>query len=114
LVEKQQFGRHGIMEMRKRYAPGSRKGVGGRPKKCGEVTKQVRVPVSIADNIEEIHTFLIDLEKELQFWESEISTRDIAKNPRYSKARELSQRLRGLLEGTGINTRAMGDSDATE
>ncbi|BAY11549.1 hypothetical protein [Calothrix sp. NIES-2098] len=94
---------------RKPYEPGSRKGIGGRPKKYGEDTKQVRVPASIAPKLDDLYLFLAELDAEIQQWEQEINEKDIAKNPRYSKAKVLAESIREKISALGIDIKSIAN-----
>jgi len=89
----------------------------GKPRKYGEKTKAVKVPLSIADNITDIYYFLIELEGEITAWEEQLKLVDIAKNPRYDKARVLAMDIRRMMDGMGLDISRLGgyeDIESTE
>lgn len=82
---------------------GKRASGGGRPKKYGEETKQARIPVSLAGKLEDLMLFLHELNDEITSWEEEINGKDLAKNPRYSKAKVLSTSIRERINALDID-----------
>ncbi|MBD2199983.1 MULTISPECIES: hypothetical protein [Calothrix] len=92
-------------------ASGKRASGGGRPKKYGEDTVQVRVPASIAPKLDDLYLFLAELDTEIQQWEEEINGKDIAKNPRYSKAKELAGSIREKISALGIDIKSIAGND---
>ncbi|BAZ00524.1 hypothetical protein NIES37_45190 [Tolypothrix tenuis PCC 7101] len=86
---------------------GKRAPGGGRPKKYGEDTVQVRVPASIAPKLDDLYLFLAELDAEIQQWEQEINNKDISKNPRYSKAKLLAESIREKISALGIDIKTV-------
>ncbi|MFN6470044.1 MAG: hypothetical protein RMY36_010245 [Nostoc sp. SerVER01] len=86
----------------------------GKPRKYGEETKAVKVPLSIADNIADIYYFLIELEGEITAWEEQLKLVDIGKNPRYDKARVLAMDIRKMMDGIGLDISRVGGYKSIE
>lgn len=81
---------------------GKRKAGAGRPRKYSEPTYNTRVPVSFKGKIDDIYLFLGELDAELASWEREMEGKDMAKNPRWAKAKLLAESIRERLDGLGI------------
>lgn len=81
---------------------GTRASGGGRPKKYGEETRLARIPVSVVGKLEDLFLFLTELDGEITAWEQEINGKDLAKNPRYSKAKVLATSIRERINALGI------------
>lgn len=86
-------------------APGA-----GRPKNTVP-KKMARVRVDIADKLDDLLLFLHELNDEITLWEEEINGKDLAKNPRYSKAKVLATSIRERINALGMN---FNDSNVDE
>ncbi|MBW4686921.1 MAG: hypothetical protein KME40_17890 [Komarekiella atlantica HA4396-MV6] len=81
---------------------GTRKPGGGRKKKFDSPTVRKRMPVVLAEKIDDIYPFLLELDAEITKWEQICEEKSTS--PRYEQARKLVSILRGLLNRVGINT----------
>lgn len=93
---------------------GKRAPGGGRPKKYGEATKQMWVPLSIADKLSDLCLFLAELDSEIEAWENIIGSIDLKKNPRYSQAKLLTDSIREKIGALDIDLNSVIASDESE
>ncbi|MBN3944112.1 hypothetical protein [Nostoc sp. NMS9] len=81
---------------------GTRKPGGGRKKKFDIPTVRKRIPKALAEKIEDIHHFLVELDDEISEWEQVCDEKSTS--PRYDRARQLVLLLREKLDALGLDT----------
>ncbi|MGJ5628728.1 hypothetical protein [Nostoc sp. CALU 1950] len=80
---------------------GKRNPGGGRKKKFDTPTVRKRIPKALAEKIEDIHQFLMELDEEISKWEQVCDEKSTS--PRYERARQLVLLLRERINALGIN-----------
>ncbi|MEH1837202.1 MAG: hypothetical protein V7L20_00180 [Nostoc sp.] len=81
---------------------GIRKPGGGRKKKFDSPTVRRRIPTVIAEKIDDVYRFLLELDGEISAWEQ--ACEEKSTSPRYERARQLVSLLRERIDALGINT----------
>lgn len=89
---------------------GKRSPGGGRSKKYGADTVQKWVPKPIADKLDDLYLFLLELDNEIANWESTCEAKKTS--PRYEQARKLSASIRERLDGLGIDFKGIYAQDS--
>jgi hypothetical protein len=80
---------------------GKRNPGGGRKKKFDTPTVRKRIPEALAEKIEDIYQFLMELDEEISKWEQVCDEKSTS--PRYERARQLVLLLRERINTLGIN-----------
>ncbi|MEA5620520.1 hypothetical protein VB711_22150 [Cronbergia sp. UHCC 0137] len=88
---------------------GKRATGGGRKKKYGCETVQRWTPTVIADKLDDLYLFLIELDSEINQWESICESKKTS--PRYEQARKLTATIRERIDGLGIDLDAIYASE---
>ena len=81
---------------------GKRSPGGGRKKKFDIPTVRRRIPEALAEKIEDIYQFLVELDDEISKWEQVCDEKSTS--PRYDRARQLVLLLRERINALSINT----------